>query len=249
MPVKSCTEGKMPGWKWGDSGKCYTYPAGDEDASGKAKQKAYLQGAAATGGKMTEDFVVEQFEPPEAGDAPKGVKDILKGAYNSCRTAWAKDHPGDKENATNKTTCSKIAWAAVKNGGWKRGTTGWKKEGEMEVFVLEEGVSDAPWASVDKSKLPKSAFLWVEGDGKLKSQWHLPYKDMSGNVNLGALRAISAAVAGARTGTPMNVPADAMKKLNGLLKKYKIGEYAQPAKKTESVVGIAYITHTIDLRG
>ena len=54
MPVKSCTEGKMPGWKWGDSGKCYTYPAGDDDASGKAKQKAYLQGAAATGGKMTE---------------------------------------------------------------------------------------------------------------------------------------------------------------------------------------------------
>ena len=54
MPVKSCTEGKMPGWKWGDSGKCHTYPAGDEKASGKAKQKAYLQGAAVTKGKMTE---------------------------------------------------------------------------------------------------------------------------------------------------------------------------------------------------
>ena len=55
MPVKSCTEGKLSGWKWGDSGKCYTYPDGDVAASGKAKQKAYLQAAAATGGKMTED--------------------------------------------------------------------------------------------------------------------------------------------------------------------------------------------------
>jgi len=70
MPVKSCTEGKMSGWKWGNSGKCYVYPDGDDAASGKAKQKAYLQGAAATGGKMTEDehltegigFVVHHLE-------------------------------------------------------------------------------------------------------------------------------------------------------------------------------------------
>ncbi|MFH0811369.1 MAG: hypothetical protein V2A69_00825 [Pseudomonadota bacterium] len=55
MPVKSCTEDKKKGWKWGNSGKCYVYPDGDEDASNSAKQKAYLQGAAVTGGKMTED--------------------------------------------------------------------------------------------------------------------------------------------------------------------------------------------------
>ena len=54
MPVKSCTEDKKKGWKWGNSGKCYTFPIGDEDASNKAKQKAHLQGAAATKGKMTE---------------------------------------------------------------------------------------------------------------------------------------------------------------------------------------------------
>jgi len=54
MPVTSCTEDGKNGWRWGASGKCYTYPDGDEKASGKAKQKAYLQGAAATGGKMTE---------------------------------------------------------------------------------------------------------------------------------------------------------------------------------------------------
>ena len=55
MPVKACSEDGKSGWKWGDTGKCYTYTAGDDSASGKAKQKAYLQGAAVTGGKMTEN--------------------------------------------------------------------------------------------------------------------------------------------------------------------------------------------------
>ena len=54
MPVKACKENGQSGFKWGDSGKCYVYPAGDEKASGKAKQKAFLQGFAATGGTMKE---------------------------------------------------------------------------------------------------------------------------------------------------------------------------------------------------
>ena len=54
MPVTSCTEKGKSGWRWGTKGKCYVYPTGDEDASNKAKQKAYLQGAAVTKGKMTE---------------------------------------------------------------------------------------------------------------------------------------------------------------------------------------------------
>jgi len=146
MPVKSCKEGKMSGWKWGDAGKCYVYPDGDDAASGQAKQKAYLQGAAATGGKMTEDFATEQFELPEAGDAPAGIKGILKGVYNSCRSSWVKDHPGDKENASNKESCSKQAWGAVKNAGWKKVGGKWKKEDEhltegigFVVHHLEEG--------------------------------------------------------------------------------------------------------------
>jgi len=140
MPVTSCTENGKSGWRWGTKGKCYVYPTGDEDASNKAKQKAYLQGAAATGGKMTEDFVVEQFEPPEAGDAPKGVKDILKGAYNSCRSSWVKNHPADKKNIANKTSCSKIAWAAVKTAGWGKGKTGWRKEKEIEHLTEKDRV-------------------------------------------------------------------------------------------------------------
>lgn len=39
MPLKSCTVGGKSGWKWGDSGKCYTGP--------DAKAKATAQGQAA----------------------------------------------------------------------------------------------------------------------------------------------------------------------------------------------------------
>jgi len=46
MPVKSCTEGEKPGFKWGDEGKCYPYTAGDDASKGAARKKAIAQGAA-----------------------------------------------------------------------------------------------------------------------------------------------------------------------------------------------------------
>ena len=97
-----------------------------------------------------------------------------------------------------------------------------------------DGSSDVPWASVDKSKLPAKCFLWVEDPTK-KDTWHLPYREGAGSigadgmyteagpVNKGALRAIAAALGGARTGKPMNVPAEIKQKITGLMKRYKIG--------------------------
>lgn len=80
-----------------------------------------------------------RFEPPESGDAPKAVKDILKAAYNSCRLEWTKDHPDDKENANNKTSCSKQAWAAVKNAGWEKDADGnWSKEDKKSIDMKKE---------------------------------------------------------------------------------------------------------------
>jgi len=60
------------------------------------------------------------FEPPDSGEAPEGVKNILAGAYNSCRSAWVKDHPDDRENQSNKESCARIAWNAVKEAGWHK---------------------------------------------------------------------------------------------------------------------------------
>ena len=47
MPVKQCTEKGKPGYKWGDSGKCYTYEKGDDMDRERARQKAVKQGQAA----------------------------------------------------------------------------------------------------------------------------------------------------------------------------------------------------------
>lgn len=47
MPVKSCTLDGKPGFKWGDSGKCYTYDPKSETSKKNAEKKAYVQGIAA----------------------------------------------------------------------------------------------------------------------------------------------------------------------------------------------------------
>jgi hypothetical protein len=123
---------------------------------------------------------------------------------------------------------------------------------EMEVAkilpLIEQDTSERSWADVNKSKLPRQSFLWVE-DPKKKDTWHLPYREgtggidpetgmyrQAGAVNLNALRAISQAVAGAHTGTPMRIPSEIRSKINKLLKKYKIGKFAerQEGKKVEN---------------
>jgi len=49
MPIKSCQLDGKPGWKWGDSGKCYIYQPDSEASSKSAKRKAIRQGIAAGG--------------------------------------------------------------------------------------------------------------------------------------------------------------------------------------------------------
>lgn len=46
MPLKRCTKDGKPGYKWGDSGKCYPYTPGDEESRKRAKEKAKKQGRA-----------------------------------------------------------------------------------------------------------------------------------------------------------------------------------------------------------
>ncbi len=46
MPLMKCREDDKPGWKYGDSGACYTYTAGNEKSEAAAKLKAIKQGTA-----------------------------------------------------------------------------------------------------------------------------------------------------------------------------------------------------------
>ena len=46
MPVQECTLDGKPGFRWGQSGRCYTYTPGDEDSRNEAKRRAHVQGYA-----------------------------------------------------------------------------------------------------------------------------------------------------------------------------------------------------------
>ena len=46
MPLVRCQEDGKPGWKFGESGKCYTYTENDKSSEATAKLKAAKQGIA-----------------------------------------------------------------------------------------------------------------------------------------------------------------------------------------------------------
>jgi len=46
MPVQRCYDNGKHGYKWGESGKCYTYTLGNEQSREDAKDKALTQGRA-----------------------------------------------------------------------------------------------------------------------------------------------------------------------------------------------------------
>lgn len=46
MPVNNCSVNGKPGYKYGDSGKCYPYTSGDPASRKRALNKAKRQGRA-----------------------------------------------------------------------------------------------------------------------------------------------------------------------------------------------------------
>lgn len=46
MPRKACTRDGRPGYKWGDSGYCYTYTPGDEASRNRAIARCMRQARA-----------------------------------------------------------------------------------------------------------------------------------------------------------------------------------------------------------
>ena len=153
--------------------------------------------------------------------------DLMKSEYTDskqrlavCYSSWRKT----KEESINKNGLN------MKD---------FKTKIEKVVKIVEQSASNKSWATINKTKLPSSCFLWVE-DPKKRSTWHLPYKEGTGGidsktgmyrkagvVNLGAVRAILAALAGARTGKPMRVPTSVRKRVEALAKRFKIGKFKE----------------------
>jgi len=117
--------------------------------------------------------------------------------------------------------------------------------GEKKAVKVEKKieVSTKSWASINKTKLPASCFLWVSG-----TKNRLPYREgvgeidvktgmykEAGPININAVRSIMSALAGARTGERMSVPAAIKKKAEALAKKCEIDRYK------ENMFGMKYM--------
>jgi len=115
MPVKSCQENGKPGWKWGDSGKCYTYTPGDKVSSERAREKAKKQGRAIQVNKAS-DIQSVRFN---------------KNNFNKNQAiSWAKSHDFKYDNVEETTNQWRLRQfppeKCIKSGG---------------MIHLEEGVS------------------------------------------------------------------------------------------------------------
>ncbi len=58
MPIANCQEGGKPGYKYGESGKCYTYTAGNEAGKMAARKAAIRQGMATEPDKFKKSEVL-----------------------------------------------------------------------------------------------------------------------------------------------------------------------------------------------
>jgi len=68
MPVNSCSLNGKPGYKWGDSGKCYTYSPDNENSMKEAKKKALAQGIAIGDIELMEEDIDKEYEEDMMGE-------------------------------------------------------------------------------------------------------------------------------------------------------------------------------------
>ena len=94
MPIRSCSDGDKPGYKWGDSGKCYLYTAGDEKSMEAAKMKAQMQGVAAQANgyeekanEVTTSSMESGIKNPQRGYGSKKKKKLIDDIEKSL-TQW-----------------------------------------------------------------------------------------------------------------------------------------------------------------
>ena len=129
MPVGSCEEGGKPGYRWGDSGKCYVYTPGNEESRARAEAAAELQGRAARAGgyegsmSKSEDWLgkpLYDLLPP----AEKSLADALIGISESFGPIDSEDSgiwvgyvgPENNEDKDIGVKCGNCALIASENG-------------------------------------------------------------------------------------------------------------------------------------
>ena len=75
MPLKKCSENEKNGWKWGDSGKCYT--------GRDSKKKAIKQGVVIEGPKRFQQMASCFEEPLSENDMESVVEALIDEGYRN----------------------------------------------------------------------------------------------------------------------------------------------------------------------
>ena len=75
MPLKKCSENEKSGWKWGDSGKCYT--------GREAKKKAIKQGIVIEGPKKFQQMASCFEEPLSKKDMESVAEALIDEGYRN----------------------------------------------------------------------------------------------------------------------------------------------------------------------
>jgi hypothetical protein len=117
MPVGECSSNGKPGFKWGDSGKCYTYTEGDATSKARARKKAEAQGIAARlAGYMEKENVVTS--------AVTGVKNPQQGYSDSKKKKKKKKPVQVEEMEKNLKEWFRERWVDIsrpkKGGGYEQ---------------------------------------------------------------------------------------------------------------------------------
>jgi len=66
MPIEPCRENNKPGFRYGKTGRCYTYTAGDARSRERARELAARQGRAIEANMSAEEKVAEGLRRGEA---------------------------------------------------------------------------------------------------------------------------------------------------------------------------------------
>jgi hypothetical protein len=122
MPVKKCQIGEKPGYKWGDSGKCYGYTPGDVQSEKEAKQRATNQGLAATGGKL-EGYMKKLWTANAFGAVE--LRSIGNGeSLNEISTPVTEDDEDDDINRKKRKDSIQYSSGEDENKGYSKTPSG-----------------------------------------------------------------------------------------------------------------------------
>jgi hypothetical protein len=172
MPVNSCSENNQPGFKWGDSGKCYIYERGNAESMGEAKRKATVQGIATGEYKTKNDFDEKEVEEalkslkewfkekwvdlsrpkPGGGFEPCGRSDASSGKYPKCVPASraARMTPAEIESAVRRK---------------RRAESTETRDGKKPIYVSTDK------EKVEKANVPTDPALYARVKAEAKAKF------------------------------------------------------------------------------